>query len=96
MQAIVVAQLGVEGDPEEVPLACSHGMPLDGCEDLDGGAVLGDPRRPDEDPPHRTAGKAGQVQVGLEARCLAAKGVALSRDVHQAQVVAVQHDQPRT
>ena len=44
VQAVVLGQLGVEGDGEHVPLARGDGMPVDLGEDLHAGAVLGDPR----------------------------------------------------
>ena len=41
------------------------------------------------------AGETGDVDVCLEARDLPPEGVALGGHVHQAEVLAVEHDQPR-
>src|SRR5439155_12398238 len=87
-------ELGVEADDEHVPLLGGHRMAVDLGEDRPVVAGLGDPRRADEDRAHRPAVHAGEVEVGLERADLAAERVAPRDDVHDAQVVAVEHDQP--
>ena len=53
MQAIVAAQLGVEGHGEHSPLTRRHRVAVHLAEDLHLRAVLGDPGGADEDPPDR-------------------------------------------
>ena len=77
MQPLVGAELGVEGDSEELPWRAATGWPSTLAEDLHAGPVLGDPRRADEDRPQRAARETGDVDVRLEARDLAPEGVAL-------------------
>ena len=76
VHAVVVGQLGVERDREHVPLARGHGMAVDLGEDLDAGAVLGDPRRADEHRPQRAAvdaraarGPPRSSAAGARTRC---------------------------
>ena len=70
-------------------------MAVDLAEDLHVGPVLGDPRRADED---RRASALRltpcDIDVRLEASHLASERVALGANVHHAEVVAVEHDQP--
>ena len=95
MQAVVVAELGVKGDRQQGALAGGDRLAVDGGEDLDAGAVLGDPRRADEDRAHGAALHVGEPQVLLEGVQLAPERVALGDDVHEPQVVAVEQDEPR-
>ena len=94
MQAVVVAELGVEGDRQQGALTGGDGLAVDGGEDLDVGTVLGDPRGADEDRAHRAAVHVGELEVLLEGVKLAPEGVALGHDVHQPEVLAVEQDQP--
>ncbi len=72
-------------------------------EDLHAGAVLGDPRRTDEHRPQQAGGvwvgripiDTAQLDIRLEAPQLAPERVALSANVHQPEMLAVEHDQPR-
>ena len=52
MQALLAAELAVEGDREDRSLARRDRMTVDAREHLDVLAVLGDPRRADEDRAH--------------------------------------------
>src|SRR3954454_12650346 len=92
VQAALAAELRMERDDGDVALARGDRMAVDLGEDFDAGAVLLDPRRPDE---HRVHGlvEVGEVEVGLERADLAAERVAPGLDVHQPQMVAVEHDQ---
>ena len=67
MQAIVLAELGVEGDRDDLPLPRRDGVAVDLGEDLDVRPVLGDPGRADEDRAQRPPVDAGELDVGLEA-----------------------------
>src|SRR3954447_7544469 len=94
VDAAVVGELGVEGDREQRPLAGGDRVAVDGGEDLDRRPVLRDPRRADE---HGADGRAldpGELEVGLEGVQLAAERVALGDDVHEPEMLAVEHDQP--
>ena len=101
MQAIVVHQLGVERDGQHVALPSGNGMSVDACQDLDLGAVLDDPWRPDEHRAQRPLRKpvelavGAELEVGLEAVDLAAERIALDGDVHHTEVLAVEHDHAR-
>ena len=53
MHAVVLAELGVKRDRQHVTLARGHRVPVEHGEDLDIGAVLGDPGRADEHAPQR-------------------------------------------
>ena len=94
MHAGLARDLGVEGDHEHVVLARGDGMALDRGQDLDAGAVLGQPRRADEDGAHRRPVDARDVEVLLEGADLAPERVALAQRVHAAEVLAVEHDHP--
>jgi hypothetical protein len=69
-------------------------MTVDRGQNLDVRPVLGDPRRADEHRPQRTARQTGQLERGLKAVQLTPERVAPRADVHQAEMVAVEHDQP--
>src|SRR3954447_202773 len=68
-------------------------MAVDGGQDLDAVAVLGEPWRADE---HRTnqAVDPRDLEVLLEGADLAAERVALAQRVHAAEMRAVEHDHP--
>src|SRR5262249_46690922 len=85
----VVGELRMERGDEKASLAREHRMAVDLGEHLDVGPDLLDPRRADEDGAQRTV-EAGDVEVGLERRDLAAEGVAPDGDVDEAEVVAVE------
>src|SRR5215218_4336884 len=55
----------------------------------------GHPRRPDEHRSQRLRADALDLQIRLEARDLAAEGVASAGDVSEAQVLGVADDHPR-
>ena len=57
-------------------------------------AVLLDPRRADEHRADRLALEVGELELRLEGVHLAAERVAPRDDVHDAEVLAVEHDQP--
>src|SRR3954454_8694512 len=95
VDAAVVGELGVEGDREQRALAGGDRMAVDGGEHLDRRPVLGDPRRADQYRDDRPAVDPGQVEGALEGMQLAAERVALGDDVHEPEVLAVEHDQPR-
>ena len=76
---IVLAELGVKGDRQHLPLPRGHGMTVHLREDLHAGAVLGDPGRTDEHRPQRATVNAAQLDVRLEAPQLAPERVALER-----------------
>src|ERR1017187_2243898 len=69
-------------------------MTVEDGENLDIWAVLLDPGRPYEQRSQRTAVEGSDVKVRLEALDLAAECVAPGHDVHHAEVIAVEHDQP--
>ena len=94
MHARVVGQLRVERRDQEAPLPQQHGHAVVAGEHLDVGAGVRHPRRADEHAAQRLAVVA-QVEVGLEARELAAVAVALHIDVDQPEVGAVEQDHPR-
>ena len=94
MKAKVVGQLGMERGHEHVLLPRHHRVAVDLREHLHPVAGLLDPWRADEDRPQRLVPEALHVHVLLEAADLAPEGVAARLDVHQAQVRAVEHDQP--
>jgi len=96
MQAIVAAQLGVEGDCCDAALTSGDWMALDLREDLHLGSVLGNPRGADEHTSQRPTLDSLHLQIGLKAAQLTPEGVALGKHVHDAQVLAVEHDQTST
>ncbi len=80
VDAVVVAEFGMEGGGEQVSGADEGGKAFAGGEDFDGGAGVGDARGTDEDHFERAAGEFGG---GFEdgGVVLAAVGVALDGDV---------------
>src|SRR6185312_13070566 len=94
VQPGVRAELGVERDDGEPALAGGDGMAVDAREDLDARAVLLDPRRADEHRADRLALEVGEAQLLLEGVHLAAERVAPRDDVHDPEVLAVEHDEP--
>ena len=87
-------ELGVEGDGEHRALARRHRVAVNLAEDLHLGPVLGDPRRANEDRAQRTASRPRPRRPprscgsGGRTRCA-------RRACPSAQMVAVEHDQPR-
>src|SRR3954464_7137486 len=94
MHARLAGDLRVEGDYEHVLLARGDRVPVDRRENLDGVAVLGQPRRADEDRAHRPL-DARDLEILLERADLAAEGVAPAERVHQPEMLAVEQDHPR-
>src|SRR5437763_9163321 len=92
VDARVVSELGVEGSGEEASLPDEDGLAVELGEDFDLGAGGGDTRGADEDSSQRLV--MVEVEVGLEARHLAAVRVPPHAHVHQAEVLAAEHDQP--
>ena len=95
VQARVVAELGVDDSTSRLPWRAATGCPSTRPGSPCPGTGLLDPRRADEDGAHRVAAELGEVQILLEGMQLATERVAPGDDVHQRQVVAVQHDEPR-
>ena len=94
MQAQVVGQLGMERGHEHVALARHDRVAVDLGQHLDPVPGVLDPRRADEHRAQRLVAEALHVHVLLEAADLAPEGVAARLDVHQAEVGAIEHDQP--
>ena len=94
VQPRVVGQLRMERRDEEPPLAREHRPAVDLGEHLDARADVLDPRRADEDGPHRLA-LALELEIRLERRDLAAEGVAPDRQIDEPEMVAVEDDHPR-
>src|SRR5712691_11969777 len=84
----------MERGDEVASLPREHGMAVVLGEDLDIGPRVLDPRRADEDAAQRQR-VAHYVEVGFEAVHLASPRVALTVDVHESQMPAVEHDHPR-
>src|SRR4051794_1026081 len=84
----------MEAHGEHVALLGGDGVAVHLGEDRHLVARLGDPRRADEHRAHRAAVDAGEVEVGLEGAHLPPERVARGDDVHHAEVLAVEHDQP--
>jgi hypothetical protein len=63
-------------------------------EHLDVRSVLGNPRRADEHRSQRPALQAAHLEIGLERAQLTPECVALRADVHQTEMLAIEHDQP--
>src|SRR5262245_43288701 len=74
----VVRQLRMEGRDEHAPLTGEHRVTVDLGEDLDARPCVLDPRRSDEHGPERLL-VAGKIEIGLEARDLAAERIAPHR-----------------
>src|SRR5262245_49442924 len=84
----VVGQLRVERRHQDAPLAQQHRLAVELGHHVDVGPHLRDPRRADEDAPQRPL-VAVEVEIGLEARHLAAVCVASDLEVEHAEMVAV-------
>src|SRR5215213_8429593 len=95
VHASVVGQLRVERRDDEAAVAKQHRFPVQLRQHLDIGPRVAEPWRADEDAPQRLV-VAWNFQVRLEARDLPAVGVAVDRDVDEAEMLAVEHDHPRT
>src|SRR5207237_3151166 len=93
VDARVVRQLRMEGRDEEAALSQQHRLAVVLGEDLDLRCGVEHARRADEDAAQRLV-LAGQAQVGLKARDLAAVGVPLHLEVGEPEVVAVEDDRP--
>jgi hypothetical protein len=93
---IVSRQLGVESDHEQIVLTRRHRMTIHLGEDLHVRAVLGDPRRADENRPQRASCETAHVEVGLERTQLTSERVALRTHVHQTEMLTIEHNQPCT
>src|SRR5437588_11972828 len=93
VDARVVRQLRMERGDEDVALAREHRVAVYLGEHLDTRSDLLDPRRADEDGPHRLVAVT-DVQIRLEARDLPAERIPPDDDVGQTEVVAVEQDHP--
>src|SRR5436309_5109927 len=87
----VVRQLRMERGDEDASLPRQHWMPVQSREDLDAGAGILDPRRPDEDRAQRLVPVA-DLQVGLETVHLPSERIPLDAEVGEAEMLAVEHD----
>src|SRR3954469_14636011 len=94
VHARIFRQLGMERRREEAALAQKDGLTVVLRQHLDVGAVVAHAWGADEDAPQRLL-LAAQPEVGLEARHLAAVGVAVDVQVHQAEMPAIEDDHAR-
>src|SRR5919108_3094421 len=85
----------MERAEQYVPLANRDRVIPNPRQDLDVGAVLLDPRRPDEHPANRVGTEPGHVELRLEARDLASERVAPGSDIDEAEMLTVAEDHPR-
>src|SRR4029450_6593249 len=93
VDARVVGQLRMERGDDKTSLAQKDGLAVELRQHLDLGPDVADARRADETPPQRLA-VAGEGEIGLEARDLAAVGVPVDLDVDRPEVRPVEHDHP--
>src|SRR5438270_8434168 len=93
VDARIVRQLRVERGDDEASLAQQHRLTVEVPEHLDLRPDLVDAGCADEDAP-QGLGVVGKREVGLEARDLAAVGVAVDLDVDRAEVPPVEDDHP--
>src|SRR5947208_15412478 len=89
VHARIFRQLGVERRDEEATLAQEDGLTVVLGQHLDRRAVVAHTRCADEDAAERLL-VVGQPQVGFEARHLAAVGVAIHLQIHQAEMLTVE------
>src|SRR4051794_6352381 len=94
VHARIFRQLGVERGDEDVAVPQEHRLAVELGEDLDLRPELADARRADEDAAQRLV-LACEVEVGLEARDLAAERVPVDGHVDQPEMRAVEQDHPR-
>src|SRR5205823_8298284 len=90
----IVRQLRVERGDNEASLAQEHGLTVELREHLDLRPDLVDTGCADEDAP-QGLGVVGKREVRLEARDLAAVGVAVDLDVDRAEVPPVERSEER-
>lgn len=95
MQAGLACELGVEGHDEHRILPRRDRLPIDLGEYLDAGPMLGDPGSANEDRSQRLI-ESPQLDIGLEAPDLTTERVTPRPDVHETEVIAVEHDQAST
>ncbi len=96
MQPSLARQLGVEGDGHDAALPNGHGVAINAGQNLDIGAVIGNPGGADEDSVNGSPGHALEVEVSLERTELAAERVALGAYVEHPEVATVEHDHSGT
>src|SRR5688572_109076 len=94
VDAGVLGQLGVERRGENTAFADEDRLPAQASEHLHVRARLCQPGRPDEDAAEGLFVPV-ELDVVLEARDLAAVGVALDLDVHEVEMPAVEENHPR-
>ena len=95
MHAGVTGQLRMErGDEEATVAAAAPARRRDSASTSTSAPDLGDTRRADEDAAERL-GLAVELEVGFEARELAAVAVPLDLDVDEPEMRAVEQDHPR-
>src|SRR6185437_7142344 len=94
VHASVVGQLRVEGGGQKPAVADEHRLALQLGEDFDLLAHLAHPRRSDEDASQRPV-VARELEIGLEARDLAAECVPIDLEVDGPEVITVEHDHSR-
>src|SRR5438132_8198296 len=89
----IVGQFRVEGGDDEASLTQEHGLAVELREHFDLRPHLADARCADEDPAEGLT-VAGEREIGLEARDLAAVGVPVDLDVDRTEVPPVEDDHP--
>src|SRR4029079_12523616 len=91
----VVRQFRMERSDKQPPVAREHRMPVDLGQYLDARPRLLDPRRADEHRAHRLVAVT-DVEIRLERMHLPAECVPHHAEVAKPEMVAVEHDHPRT
>lgn len=94
METQVVGELGMKSRDQHVAFARHHRVTVDLSEHLHPAPGVLDPGSADEHGPQRLVAEPPHRDVLLEAPYLATERVAARLDVHQAEVRAVEHDQP--
>jgi hypothetical protein len=79
----------------DAPLTRGYRMTINLGQYLNVRAILSDPRRADEYASHQATLDAFHSHIRLEAAQLASESVALGTGVHDREMIAVEHDQPR-
>src|SRR5918994_2715293 len=94
VHARIFGQLRMEGGDEDGAVAHEHRLAVVLGQDLDVRSRPAHPRRANEDAAERLR-LSDEREIGLEARHLAAVGIPVDLDVHQPEMLAVEHDHPR-
>src|SRR5215216_2950252 len=91
VDARIFRELRMERGDDQATVAEQHRNPVVLGQDLDVRAYVGDPRRADEDAAQRLL-LAYQLEIGLEARDLAAVRVPFYLEVGETEVIPVEDD----